>query len=60
MSGRSLLFGIVLVSAAASTQLASPARQIIDVHLHVYTHDERFGARAALPTTGELMVAAPG
>jgi predicted TIM-barrel fold metal-dependent hydrolase len=44
---------------------ASPARnpssvktQIIDVHLHAYTHDERFGSRITLPTTGELIVAA--
>ena len=57
MSGRSILLGIVLASAAASAQQAPPARRVIDVHLHAYTHDERFGSRITLPTTGELMVA---
>lgn len=58
MNGRGLLFGFVLASATASAQVVSPPRRIIDVHLHVYTHDERFGSRLVLPTTGEPMVAA--
>jgi hypothetical protein len=57
MSGRSILLGIVFASAAASPQQAPPARRIIDVHLHAYTQDERFGSRMTLPTTGELVVA---
>jgi len=56
MSGRSILLGIVLASAGA--QQAPLVRRIIDVHLHVYTHDERLGSRLTLPTTGELLVAA--
>jgi len=58
MSGRSILLGIVLASAATSAQQAPQARRIIDVHVHVYTQDERFGSRATLPTTGEQLVAA--
>jgi uncharacterized protein len=58
MCGRSILLGIILASAVASAQQAPPARRIIDVHVHAYTHDERFGSRITLPTTGELMVAA--
>jgi hypothetical protein len=57
MSGRSILLGIVFASAAASAQQAPPARRVIDVHLHAYTQDERFGSRMTLPTTGELVVA---
>jgi uncharacterized protein len=58
MCGRSILLGIILASAVASAQQAPPARRIIDVHVHAYTHDERFGSRITLPTTGELMIAA--
>jgi uncharacterized protein len=58
MGGRSLLLGIVLSSAAACAQQAVPARRIIDVHMHAYTHDESLGSRFTNPITGELMVAA--
>jgi predicted TIM-barrel fold metal-dependent hydrolase len=58
MCGQGILLGIILVSAVASAQQAPPERRIIDVHVHAYTHDERFGSRITLPTTGELMVAA--
>lgn len=58
MSGRSLLLSIVLASAAASAQQAPPVRRTIDVHMHAFTHDERFGSRFNSPITGELMVAA--
>jgi uncharacterized protein len=58
MSGRSILLGVVFACAAASAQQAPPARRIIDVHMHAYTQDERFGSRFNSPITGELMVAA--
>jgi predicted TIM-barrel fold metal-dependent hydrolase len=58
MRGWSILLGIILVSTGASAQQVPPARRIIDVHLHAYTHDERLGSRITVPITGELLVAA--
>jgi uncharacterized protein len=59
MCGQSTLLGIIiLVCATANAQQTPPARRIIDVHLHAFINDERFGSRLTLPTTGEVMVAA--
>ena len=58
MRFHSILLSVVLAVAAARAQQTPPARRIIDVHVHAYTHDERLGSRLTVPTTGEPVVAA--
>lgn len=47
----------VHTAAAADRQQPAP-RRIIDVHMHAYVDDARFGSRFTNPLTGEVMVAA--
>ncbi len=56
---RLLASALLAVSMAAGVQEAPPAR-IIDVHMHAYTNDPRFGTRFTNPITGQEMVASPG
>jgi hypothetical protein len=51
------LFGVGL-STPPGPQAAEPPIPVIDVHVHVYSHDSRFGSRYTNPVTGKEMIAA--
>ena len=52
---------LILMMAAASTPIcANTGEPIVDIHLHSYEHDPRFGARVPNPGSGGPMIVANG
>ena len=57
---RLALAAVALLSLGASAPPAARTTPIIDVHVHAYTEDPRFGSTWTNPLTGEVLKAAAG